>query len=595
MKKQTISKKLFTTYGIAFSISISLLSLFFVVYVVSDLNKKIIATQEQMVFNINKNIESFFEEANSFSMSLINSIDFRSITLSSLPEAYEKGEHLGAYFMDLYLIAYQMIQKDYSVSIYTNRGYYIWLGDNYFIQKVAKDEKLIYKNYDYIEIQRTKENKYCEEISLSEPIKRELATEYISLKRTMNIHNKFYSPQAFIEIQIEYEKLERLMSELMKTNTDMSVMIYNKKGQILYGEEKILINEYMEEGELVGGEYYFNRQHIRIEPLLTDNIYAISVVPALSLYSRVGTYLISAIFLIAIVNVLLMGITYKISIKLIRPIEQMCNQVKNIRLDRQKKVQLEKVETDVEELDFLALNISELHNQLQESLEKVVKLEGYELQSKMLALQAQMQPHFLYNTLMTIGAMGEEYGNQDVANMCYNMTNMLRYISSKDTSSVTLADEVNHVESYLNIMKERFHHLKIDYDIPLEMMGIEAPKLIIQPLVENSIKYCEKVECIIEICGIKDQNKWRIQIKDNGKGFQEEVLESIARKCEDVTKEKRQLEIKGMGIANIYMRLKLFYGESFYFKITNNTTEGCTIELGNDIGGRYKCGKEMKS
>ena len=108
-----------------------------------------------------------------------------------------------------------------------------------------------------------------------------------------------------------------------------------------------------------------------------------------------------------------------------------------------------------------------MSDDLQESLQEIIALKEYELHAKLLALQAQMQPHFLFNTLMNITSLAEEEGNERIYRICMNLTGMFRYISADNPEGVNLYEEIRHVENYVDIMKERFPESYVRIDIPL--------------------------------------------------------------------------------------------------------------------------------
>ena len=116
-----------------------------------------------------------------------------------------------------------------------------------------------------------------------------------------------------------------------------------------------------------------------------------------------------------------------------------------------------------------------------------------EIQAQMLALQAQMNPHFLYNSLNTIGAMAEEGMTEEVTSMCQDITSILRYISSDKESVSTVEEELEHCSLYLNCMKMRFKDkFTYEFDIGDDLLDLKIPKLCIQLLIENSVKFVSK-------------------------------------------------------------------------------------------------------
>ncbi len=188
-----------------------------------------------------------------------------------------------------------------------------------------------------------------------------------------------------------------------------------------------------------------------------------------------------------------------------------------------------------------------------------------------------MQPHFLVNTLMTMGTMAEEAGNQDVFQMCMNLTKMFRYISSEEKDGVRLFEEIQQAERYVDIMQERFPHVRVEMDIPISIMQARIPKLTLQPLVENVFKHSDRSRLCIKVKGtVEEDGRFRILVSDNGNGFTEEGAKEILEKCKNSIDGLGSLSVKvdGMGLVNVYVRLHLFYGEDAVFRIGR---EGVTI------------------
>ncbi|GKX27599.1 hypothetical protein SH1V18_00790 [Vallitalea longa] len=586
--KKNISYKLFKVYVIFFTAFISILLITFGLYVGVDMNNNIIDTQEQMVHSINKNIDNIFEDMNEFSIALKDSKIFKNIAITNLPETYESNGNLSSYFRDMYLSAYKMIEKSYKVGIYVYDGYYIWLGNNYFINKTQVDSSTYYQdyaNYGYKNINYVKNNPFLEEFFKSHKSKGIVNEDTISLSRTINEKNIFNRPEAMLEVHIPYIKLEELMNDIIATKDtkDMKILLYDIKGNAIYGKDEFDIADFMSDGKINQGKYKQNKNIISILPVESSNIYMVSIVKSSRLYSSLKKYILFAVVIFLIVNIILIVLTYKIAIRITTPLKNICSQIENIDLRQRSSYQYNLIQTDIHEIDILNTTINNMQKKLVDSLDKIVSLESFEVQSKMLALQSQMQPHFLYNTLMTISALAENNENDKVSRVCFALTHMLRYISSNNTNSVTIADEMQYVDKYMDIMEERFEDICIDWNISLDMIDILVPKLIIQPLVENSLKYNEK--CNIRIDGFVTDDIWTIRVIDDGIGFSDGTIDNIMMRCEKVSKNYKSysLQIDGMGILNIYIRLKLLYEDNMSFNIGNIKNGGCFVEIGGQV------------
>ena len=136
-------------------------------------------------------------------------------------------------------------------------------------------------------------------------------------------------------------------------------------------------------------------------------------------------------------------------------------------------------------------------------------------------------------------------------------------------------EEIRHVERYVDIMKERFPEAVVVIDIPLEALGCLIPKLTVQPLVENAFKYCNRKKPWICIKGsVAEDGRWQVEVQDNGTGFSSDKVQEIMGKCSESMKEEKTLsnQIDGMGLVNVYIRLKLFYGDSMIYEIREGTS-----------------------
>jgi two-component system sensor histidine kinase YesM len=203
----------------------------------------------------------------------------------------------------------------------------------------------------------------------------------------------------------------------------------------------------------------------------------------------------------------------------------------------------------------------------------------------MLALQSQMDPHFIYNMLTTIGIMAEEGMGEEIARSVEHLTHLLRYISSGKSSVVTIADEVEYASRYLACMKIRFRDkLAFEIRVPEELKAIRVPKLIIQPIIENTMKYGTTAAppWRVSIEGEGENGRWRIRIRDNGPGFEPGRLEKIRA---DIRRRMSSgpdpsLQISGMGLLNISSRLRLYYGDEAIYLVENNEKGGATVVIG---------------
>ncbi|WP_157950005.1 cache domain-containing sensor histidine kinase [Vallitalea okinawensis] len=587
MKKMTLSTKLFKVYIIFYSLFFSTLLIVFGFYIGNNINEKLRVTQEQLLESMNKNIENFFVDMNDFSMTLVNSKQFKEITIRDLPDAYSNKESVSGYFKDLYLMAYKMIDKEYQVGIYDNEGHFTWLGNNYFITETDKDHHFYkkYTPYGQLNIDHITEHPIVK--SYDQTVSNE-QTDTIAVIRTININNLFHKPEGYIEVHAPYNRLVTIIEDIVsKSEEDIRVYLFDENGRVIYGKDDFIELDDFQDSQGIGlGRYRKEDEMIYVSSLLSSNLYMVTSTPRTFMNTSLKQYLMIAVCVFILLNLLLMFITYRIAIKITTPLNAICNEVDRIELDLKKEeYNFKDINTDIYEIDVLKKTLKNMQEKLRASLEEIIQLESFEVQSKLIALQSQIKPHFMYNTLMTIDALSQEQEHDKVSNVCHSLTSMLRYISTDGDDLVLLSEEVRHVDQYVTIMKERFSQIDVEWDIPLEMMDIYVPKLILQPLVENSLKYKKDLGAHIKISGSLINNFWRIKVLDDGNGFDDDTIHYIMELNKEMGQNYREvsLEIDGMGLPNIYIRLQLLYGESMYFRIHKEVEEGSCIEIGGKV------------
>lgn len=242
------------------------------------------------------------------------------------------------------------------------------------------------------------------------------------------------------------------------------------------------------------------------------------------------------------------------------------------------------IKSRLDEIQRITWTINRMQKRIVKSVNELLKANTEQVQSQMLAIQNQMNPHFLYNNLTTISIMAEENMNDKIMSMCSDVTSMLRYISASDRKGVLIGEELEHTMRYFNCLKIRYEELiSMEVDIPETMKEISVPKLILQPLVENIAKYGLNSDppWTIVMKGYETEEKWWISVEDSGTGFEETALEQLKNKMREFDETERipEMQINGMGILNIYIRMMLFFGESRIFEIESRKN-GSKIVLG---------------
>lgn len=278
-----------------------------------------------------------------------------------------------------------------------------------------------------------------------------------------------------------------------------------------------------------------------------------------------------------------------VSRRITRPLADICDQVGRIELEHPEP--LPEVDSDIREIQTLHSSFSRMQSTLSGNVAKLLELQNQEMQSRMLALQAQMNPHFLFNSLQAIQAMADEGMDAEIAEMCQSMAGILRYISSDSAQLVPLEKEIKHTKEYLRCMEIRYQgDLTCEVEIPDEMNPVPVPKLCVQLLAENAIKFTttQRPPYRIRIEGSVTEDSYELRIRDNGPGFGQETLDALGEQMEEIrrTATLPSLKINGMGILHVYIRFFLLYGDHFVFRLENNPDGGACVVIGGDRDGQ---------
>lgn len=297
--------------------------------------------------------------------------------------------------------------------------------------------------------------------------------------------------------------------------------------------------------------------------------------------------------------VISMGVVIFIASKLSRPLTALKDQMENTgieNLDAELKVPA----TD-DEVQAVGIAYQNLMRRLNESIVKEKRMSLLQLQAQFDTLQAQVNPHFLYNVLNVISSRGVMDGDEEICEICGCLAAMLRYSTSTKERYATVEKEIEYLERYIFLLKSRYEHrLEVEVQCEDSIKQEILPKIVLQQLVENSVQHGyqnSKNIMKIQVKGWRDETGWYFEVRDNGQGATEEVREELNEKMRKIREKimsrgsSIEMEIGGMGLANTYARMFLLYNGKAVFRI-RNMEEGLSViigvsekEEGTDVSG----------
>lgn len=390
----------------------------------------------------------------------------------------------------------------------------------------------------------------------------------------------------YIEIQKTIDSMDKIFSS---PDRKKKIILMNENGEILYHTKGVNVGDYLsilkkDDGiakvDINGQKELLAIQtskECQVKLLLIENWNEAMA----SLPNTFGmTSVITSAFLLFSICFIMVTAD-----RLTRPLRKLREKMEQTQLSNiGQDIIIESSDADIQ---ALAQTYQQLLARLECSMIQEKKLALLQMQAQFDTLQAQINPHFIYNVLNVISGRGIENDDEIICDICGNLAAILRYSTNTKVRYATLMQEIDYLKNYIFILKARFEE-RFSFELNMKK-GLEqviVPKIVLQQLVENSIEHgyagsMEKME--IQVNGYRDDSGWRIEVTDNGKGITEDVILSFYESIEKIKlklidkNEIIELGIGGMGLLNTYARMFLLYQEDVIFGLKNRKNEKGTI------------------
>lgn len=287
-----------------------------------------------------------------------------------------------------------------------------------------------------------------------------------------------------------------------------------------------------------------------------------------------GINRISGVTMILILGILFFVLVYTFfsAHKLTAPLHSLVNAMESVEKGNF-KVSVEKKNED--EVGKLTDTFNAMIKKIDNLITKEYRMELQEKETEIKALQNQINPHFLYNTLESIAMMAEINDDSEVAEMVSDLGAFFRFVIAGTNNKVMISSELEYVETYVRIQNVRFNNsIQMNISCPQELGKVEIIKLCIQPLVENSVihgyKQSDRIDIFVKI--ERRENNLVIGVRDYGVGINEEELAYLLENIEEPEKNTGSI-----GLKNVHQRLVLTYGNKSGLHIESRIGEGMYV------------------
>lgn len=389
---------------------------------------------------------------------------------------------------------------------------------------------------------------------------------FISVGRKIGIRPFSGKTDAVIKINLNERVFSNILSHMTMQGEGIIALI-DQNGNIVSLFNGI--QHLMPDTELLSKQLFFSneKQEISLDGRFYEKYSAvselygwsvISLFPRDMLYGEIKQFGLGLLVFGCLLIVILSLLTYFTSASITRPILKMASDIEEIECGRWEV----KVRGGNDEIGMLADTLNHMMEELRESVRQIYKKEDEKRQAEMMALQAQINPHFLYNTLGAIRFMADVQGADNVVEALNDLIELFRAVSHMEGDFVTIQEDLKIIQLYSEILMIRYmERFQVEYEIQEELLSCHTIKFLLQPLLENAILHGfqdETREGLIRISIREEDENIVFEIYDNGCGMDEA---SIRRVLHERSPKKEGLN--KIGIINVMDRIQMNFGNRY--------------------------------
>lgn len=407
----------------------------------------------------------------------------------------------------------------------------------------------------------------------------------VSLSQAVELTNDGNSTLGVLLVDMNYSSIEQLFNKANTDNSSEYVYLMDGNGEIIYHpRQKLIYTNLYEENNMEAAGYQDGSQVevfqgekrlITVKTVSYTGWKIVSVIPMSSINMGLYGTRLFVIMLVALAVLATILLNQLVSANIVKPLQKLNSSIKEWEAGN--------MNPDIYvggtiEVEHLGKTLRSTVDQLKQLMEDMVVEQEEKRKSELDALQSQINPHFLYNTLDSIVWMIEGERYEDAVFMITQLASLFRISLSRGKTIIRIEDEIRHARNYMNIQKVRYKNIfTVDFEIEDEILSCCTVKLVVQPLLENAIYYGVEGmdgEGEITVRGYRKGEDIYIEVCDNGLGMPEEVVEQLLTENNRVRGRG-----SGVGLINVHNRLRLRFGDVYGLEIESRPDEGTTVRI----------------
>lgn len=404
----------------------------------------------------------------------------------------------------------------------------------------------------------------------------------ISLSRVVELTTGGDAQQGVLLVDMDYSSISRMMNQLNTMNNGQYYYLCDSNGEIIYHHRQLqLSNGIGSENNQAVADYkegvydevfQGQRRKVIVNAISYTGWKLVGVIPYSAFTHGMVNIRYFIIMLTLLMAMMLVFINRVVSVRISRPILKLNHSVMEYEAGKKPEIYI----GGSREIRYLGYSIRSSYEQIQELMRKILWEQNERRKSELDALQSQINPHFLYNTLDSITWMIEGGRNDEAAYMITQLARLFRISLSGGRTIISVADELQHAKCYMNIQKVRYKDsFDVTFETDPEVERCCVVKLILQPILENAINYgisgmddCGR----IKVSGALKDGKVFLTVEDNGIGIPREEVELLLTDGSRVHKKG-----SGVGLVNVNNRLQILFGKEYGLRVESEPDEGTRV------------------
>ena len=405
----------------------------------------------------------------------------------------------------------------------------------------------------------------------------------LSLSRSVELTNDGILSGGILLVDMNFSGIKLLFKKVNSGNISY-IFLVDGNGEIIYHpRQNLIFSNLFQENNVVAAEYDDGvhveefegaRRTVIVKTVGYTGWKIVSVIPEENMQQQWNQASVIWVTVLAISILILILANQYLSSKIVQPLQKLEDSVKELDLQYPEKIYV----GGSEEIQHLGLTIRSMVEQMRHLMDDIVKQQEEKRKNELDALQSQINPHFLYNTLDSIIWMVESERYEEAISMVTALANLFRISLSKGKTIISIKDEFNHAINYSNIQKVRFKNkFNVTFMLDEKIEPYLTIKLIIQPLLENAIYYGMEAmdgDGEIFVQGYEREGDIYIDVIDNGIGM---PPETVAHLLTDGKYERKRGS--GIGLKNVDQRIKLYFGQEYGLEIKSEPDVGTRVRI----------------